>query len=110
MMGRGNKKRRPGFPGGVLANAMSGCGRADAKPKRDLAFAACLDIEDQQKDGGDEYKQKACDKTKIINLHSCLVRKSSAKDQHLPPYQRANRFCRLNEECFKFRYSRGQRR
>jgi hypothetical protein len=44
-----------------------------------LAFATGLDIEDQQKHSGHRYKQDACNKTKIINLHSCLVRKSSLK-------------------------------
>jgi hypothetical protein len=99
-----SQKRHQRIPSGVfglsrdrLSNARLG----------NLAFAACLDIKDQQKYSGDEYKQKARDKTKIINLHSCLVRKSSAKNQHLPQYQRANRFRRLNEECFKFRYITG---
>jgi hypothetical protein len=70
---------------GASRNSGSPLGRVPVRQGRGadcadcLALFAGLDKENDQKHGGNGYKQDACHETKIINLHSCLIRKSSSK-------------------------------
>jgi hypothetical protein len=73
---RNRKKCRPRIASGAALRAE----RSGAKPLR-LPILTCLNIEDEQKHRRHEDKQERCHETKIINLHSCLVRKSSSIHQ-----------------------------